>query len=73
LLRFDDGFNDNCVGDTFKQKCANNIISGHSSGDYNREITRKYIFIALVSAIQGIDENVIVGNIWIIYIANSSK
>ncbi|WP_432671253.1 M14 family metallopeptidase [Flavobacterium sp. SM2513] len=51
--RFDDGFNINCVGDTFQALKTPTILieAGHFPEDYEREITRKYIFIALISAV----------------------
>ncbi|HNP32305.1 MAG TPA: M14 family metallopeptidase [Flavobacterium sp.] len=62
--RFDDSFNLNCVGDTFQYLNVPTILfeAGHYPYDYEREITRKYIFIALVSGIQYFYENDIVLN-----------
>ena len=62
--RFDDSFNLNCVGDTFQYLNVPTILfeAGHFSEDYTREITRKYIFIALISGIQFLHENDIVIN-----------
>ncbi|WP_298153486.1 M14 metallopeptidase family protein [Flavobacterium sp.] len=62
--RFDDSFNINCVGDTFQFLGTPTILfeAGHYAGDYNREITRKCIFIALLSGFTAIYENVIVDN-----------
>nr|WP_294778308.1 M14 metallopeptidase family protein [uncultured Flavobacterium sp.] len=62
--RFDDSFNINCVGDTFQFLEVPTILfeAGHFPGDYEREETRKYIFTALVSGIQYLHENDIVGN-----------
>jgi hypothetical protein len=62
--RFDDAFNINCVGDTFQFLNVPTILfeAGHFPGDYNREQTRKFIFIALLSGLQHINENVIVDN-----------
>ncbi|UPT70894.1 MAG: M14 family metallopeptidase [Flavobacterium sp. JAD_PAG50586_2] len=62
--RFDDSFNLNCVGDTFQYLNAPTILfeAGHFPNDYQREITRKYIFIALVSGLQYFYENDIVLN-----------
>lgn len=62
--RFDDSFNLNCVGDTFQYLNVPTILfeAGHFSKDYEREITRKYIFIALVSGIEFLYENDIVIN-----------
>lgn len=50
--RFDDGFNINCVGDTFQSMKTPTVLieAGHFPEDYEREDTRKYIFIALLSA-----------------------
>jgi hypothetical protein len=47
--RFDDSFNNNCVGDTFQLLKVPTILfeAGHFPNDYEREETRKYIFIAL--------------------------
>lgn len=62
--RFDDGFNLNCVGDTFKSLGVPTILfeAGHFQDDYERESTRKFIFIALISALQFLNENDIVAN-----------
>lgn len=62
--RFDDGFNLNCVGDTFKSLGVPTILfeAGHFQADYERESTRKFIFIALISALQFLNENDIVAN-----------
>jgi len=62
--RFDDGFNLDCVGDTFTHIGSPTILfeAGHFQGDYDREITRKYIFIALISGLKHIYENDIVCN-----------
>jgi len=60
--RFDDGFNLNCVGDTFKYLGTPTILfeAGHFPNDYQREATRKFIFIAMVSGLKCIYENDIV-------------
>lgn len=62
--RFDDAFNLNCVGDTFQSMGVPTILfeAGHFQNDYQREHTRKYIFLALVAGLQAIYENVIVNN-----------
>ncbi|MBA0885371.1 M14 family metallopeptidase [Flavobacterium undicola] len=59
--RFDDSFNINCIGDTFQYLGVPTILfeAGHFSGDYQREITRKYVFMALVSSFTILSENVI--------------
>jgi hypothetical protein len=60
--RFDDAFNLNCCGDTFQSLCVPTILfeAGHYPDDYNREIVRKYIFIALVTSFKSINENDII-------------
>jgi len=60
--RFDDAFNLNCIGDTFQSLNVPTILieAGHFQEDYERELTRKYIFIALVSGLKYIYENDIV-------------
>jgi hypothetical protein len=62
--RFDDSFNINCVGDTFQSHAIPTILfeAGHYPDDYQREITRKYIFVAMMTGLSYISENVIVGN-----------
>ncbi len=62
--RFDDTFNINCVGDTFQLLNVPTVLfeAGHFPNDYAREISRKYIFIALLSGFEFINENVIVSN-----------
>lgn len=56
--RFDDGFNLNCAGDTFQYLGTPTILveAGHFPGDYQREETRKCIFLALLSSFQTIYE-----------------
>lgn len=60
--RFDDSFNINCIGDMFQSLNVPTILfeAGHFENDYIREKTRKFIFIALLSAFHTIYENVIV-------------
>jgi hypothetical protein len=62
--RFDDSFNINCVGDTFQALGVPTLLfeAGHFQDDYQREETRKYIFIALISSFITLSENVIVPN-----------
>ncbi len=62
--RFDDSFNINCVGDTFQFLKVPTILieAGHYQVDYNREFTRKFVFIALVEGLKKIHENDIVIN-----------
>jgi hypothetical protein len=62
--RFDDGFNANCIGDQFTLLGVPTILfeAGHYPNDYYREYTRKMIFVALISGLQHIYENVIVSD-----------
>ena len=64
ISRFDDGFNINCVGDTFQNLGTSTVLfeAGHFQNDYNRDESRKYLFIALLSSFVAIYENVVVGN-----------
>lgn len=51
--RYDDAFNPNCVGDAFQKLQTPTVLfeAGHFPGDYERERTREFVFIALVEAI----------------------
>jgi hypothetical protein len=62
--RFDDAFNINCAGDTFQSLNVPTILfeAGHFSEDYDREETRKYIFIALLAGLQYLSKSEIVSN-----------
>ena len=62
--RFDDSFNINCIGDTFQYLGVPTLLfeAGHFQGDYQREETRKYVFMALVSSFAILSENDIVSN-----------
>lgn len=62
--RFDDSFNRNCVGDTFQQLGVPTVLfeAGHFPNDYQREETRKFIFIALLKSFQVLYENDLVNN-----------
>ena len=57
--RYDDGFNANCIGDTFQMLDTPTILfeAGHFSEDYQREKTREYIFYSLLSAIECISRD----------------
>ena len=50
IARYDDGFNVNCVGDTFQMAGTPTILfeAGHAEADYQREKTRAYIFYAFL-------------------------
>ena len=62
--RFDDGFNINCIGDQFQSLNVPTILieAGHFPNDYDREITRKMVFISLISGLQYLYENDVVAN-----------
>ncbi|MFV8328110.1 M14 metallopeptidase family protein [Flavobacterium sp. ZS1P14] len=62
--RFDDSFNINCIGDTFQYLGAPTLLfeAGHFANDYEREETRKFVFMALISSFTILSENVIVDN-----------
>ena len=62
--RFDDSFNINCIGDTFQYLGVPTVLfeAGHFQNDYEREETRKYVFMALISSFTTLSENVIVSN-----------
>ena len=62
--RFDDSFNINCIGDTFQYLNVPTILfeAGHFQQDYEREQTRKFIFIALISSFTFVSENDLVCN-----------
>ena len=57
--RYDDGFNANCIGDTFQMLGTPTILfeAGHYPDDYERESTREYIFKALTTALHVISTN----------------
>ncbi|MCL9770979.1 M14 family metallopeptidase [Flavobacterium sp. HXWNR69] len=62
--RFDDSYNINCTGDYFTTQNTPTILfeAGHYENDYDRDISRKFIFIALLSSLELNCENVIVNN-----------
>ena len=62
--RFDDSFNINCIGDTFQSLGVPTLLfeAGHFPDDYEREETRKYVFMALICSFETLCENVIVSN-----------
>ncbi|MBU0942365.1 MAG: DUF2817 domain-containing protein [Bacteroidetes bacterium] len=62
--RFDDSFNINCIGDTFQSLGTPTILfeAGHFQDDYEREETRKFVFISLLSSFIALYENDIVVN-----------
>lgn len=54
--RYDDAFNENCVGDAFQMLEVPTILfeAGHYPEDYEREKTRAYLFYALVECLKTI-------------------
>ncbi len=54
--RYDDAFNPNCIGDYLQMQGTPTILfeAGHYPGDYQREVTRMYVFYALLAAITSI-------------------
>lgn len=62
--RFDDAYNVNCTGDYFTTQQTPTILfeAGHYPNDYNREESRKFVFIALVASFLKQNENVVVDN-----------
>ena len=61
--RYDDSFNSNCVGDYFQSHGTPTVLfeAGHYPQDYNREETRKYIALALISALDYVAHNSVSG------------
>ena len=51
---YNDDYNENCFGDHFQNKGSSTILfeSGFFENDYNREITREYMFHSLVIALE---------------------
>jgi hypothetical protein len=51
--RYEDAYNANCAGDSFQEQGVPTLLfeAGHFQNDYEREVTRKYIFIALLTAL----------------------
>lgn len=63
--RFDDSYNKNCAGDSFQLQNVPTILfeAGHFAKDYEREQTRKFIFIALLASCNHINEIDVVDNV----------
>ena len=57
--RYDDGFNINCTGDTMEDSGYTTILfeAGHHPGDYERETTRKWMYLSLITALDFITKN----------------
>ncbi|WP_010520919.1 M14 family zinc carboxypeptidase [Aquimarina agarivorans] len=56
--RYDDGFNINCTGDTMEYNGYTTILfeAGHHPNDYEREVTRKWMYLSLITALKFIAE-----------------
>ena len=67
---YDDSYNENCVGDTFQALNCPTILfeAGHFMDDYNREITRLYMFKAMLLSIGYISNNEVLGNKYVPYL-----
>lgn len=59
IARYDDAFNPNCIGDAIQLKGIPVVLfeAGHFQEDYEREISRYYVFHALLLAISAIAHN----------------
>jgi len=64
VARYDDGFNLNCVGDTFQSLNVPTVLfeAGHYSNDYNREEVRYLMFLAILKALEAISKGIEVDN-----------
>lgn len=62
--RYDDSFNANCVGDAFQMLGTPTVLfeAGHFQGDYERETTRRFVFLALWKALELIASDSLVSN-----------
>lgn len=63
IALYDDGYNINCVGDTFQSLGVPTVLfeAGHYPNDYSREITRALIYKALMRAFNVISEKELTG------------
>src|SRR5690606_4312779 len=57
--RFDDGFNINCIGDAMQHRGIPTVLieAGHYPDDYQREMTREFVFIALLCGLNNFNVN----------------
>jgi len=64
VARYDDGFNLNCVGDTFQSLNVPTVLfeAGHYPNDYNREEVRYLMFLAILKALDAISKGIEVDN-----------
>ena len=58
---YDDGFNINCVGDTFQSLNVPTVLfeAGHCANDYDREEVRRYVFQSYLVALSAIGDEAI--------------
>jgi len=64
ISRYDDGFNINCVGDSFQSMDTPTILfeAGHFPGDYKREKTRLFVYEALMTSFTSIANGSVKGS-----------
>ncbi|WP_397362802.1 M14 family zinc carboxypeptidase [Olleya sp. R77988] len=62
--RYDDGFNINCVGDTFQSLKSPTVLfeAGHYKDDYQREEVRGFVFKSLLVALNCISSTTVSGS-----------
>lgn len=62
--RYDDGFNINCVGDTFQNLNTPTVLfeAGHYKDDYEREEVRRFVYKSLVVALNYIANHDVTGD-----------
>ena len=67
--RYDDGFNINCVGDTFQSLKSPTVLfeAGHYKNDYNREEARHFVFKSLLVSLDYIANNKVTGDLYVDY------
>ncbi|WP_426430434.1 M14 family metallopeptidase [Winogradskyella sp. HB-48] len=60
VARYDDGFNLNCVGDTFQSLGVPTVLfeAGHYPSDYNREEVRYLMFLAILKALETVTNGI---------------
>ncbi len=60
VARYDDGFNLNCVGDTFQNLNVPTVLfeAGHYPNDYNREEVRHLMFLSILKALEAISKGI---------------
>lgn len=60
VARYNDVFNIHCAGDFFQAQQVPTILfeAGHFQQDYNREVTREYVFYALMQCLHVLARNV---------------